>query len=293
MDGYVDIDGHRFTALSGLIRLEIVDEYGFIAETVAIDIDMNAVLGEVPEILGRSSDDRITLDAHIDTANGTKHFSGYMDTIDGTLQRFEPPQNQLAITGRSHLSKMFDEGKENRITRNWENKDWSRVVMDLAQQYGFGLDYIESSTELAGERLQNGLYLLAANDETAGGIIQQAVDATGFLANVTAYGKFIFAPGYPMKHYSEKTFNFTPERNEGEIESLTFSDGAIDSFVVREDNVCVVPPGGEVYLAVEGHPRLSGATYVTKGRYVFSIDAGASIAEYAVVAELPDLKSNG
>lgn len=291
MDGFIDIDGHRFRTDSGLIRLEIVDEYGFIAETVNIEMDMAAVLAEIPDILGAA--EPISVDATIEAANGSKYFSGTLDRIDGTLQRFEPPQTTLSLSGRSILSKMLDDSDENKITRDWENKDWSGVVMDLASHFGFSLGYIESSGEMAGERLANGLYLLTAVEETAGNLIQQAVEATGFVANVTSSGQFIFAPRFPSQQYTEKTFHFTPERTDGEIESLTFKDGAVDTIVVWENNVVIVPPGGEVYLAIEGHPNLSGPAYVTRGRYVFSVDVGASISEYAVAQELPELKSNG
>jgi len=286
--GFVDIGDARFSLTSGLESLEIIDEYGFVASVASIELNLSKVQNNAPEVFDHAHEDNILIDAYIELPNGVRHFRGILDDVGGTINKFEPPQNNLSVTGRSILSVLLDESDKNSFSKTYENKDWSLVVRDVITRFGFSADFVQSAGVQAGEAVGR-VNLFTVDEQTAGEIIDEAVSATGFVANTTAEKKFIFAPSFVPDDYYPAMFTFLPETDDGDIETATFSDGNIESFVVKESAELIVP-GAKVNLIITDKERLAGTYFVTKVRYVTSRQDGADLAEYSVARELPELK---
>ena len=291
MNGYVDLGQNRYYLNDGVFRIEIVEEYGFVAATCQVEFDAKMLNDAMPPEVRELPGVRIPVMAYItDLADGRpKQFNGYLDDLGGTLDVFPEPQATIVLAARSFLSLLTDESDDNPpITNQYYDKKWSYVVADIVKKRGFGTNYIEGSTEWAGEQLADGSWFLSIDNELAGEIINNAVSATGFIANTTNNKEFIFARSIVDANYVPITFTYLERDESSEIFTANYNNGAFEFFQTN-NKFAIINPGSQVRILIPNNGLLSGMYYVTRVQYS-ALSDGVSNIQYTVATELPVLK---
>lgn len=289
INAFVDIGDHRLNFKTGLVRLEITDEYGFTASSAIIEVNFNIVKSLFPELLTRPVDEQIYVTAYMSVDGDMKDFHGIIEAPSGDLNAFEIEQETLTFNARSVLALLQDE-EDNLITKAYpENTDWSTVVRDLVTMKGFDGSMIVNSGVLAGDQRGNGNYFLSIDEQTPGQVIQNAVSATGFVANTHPNKKFYFVPPDQLDRENYTTLVYRRRDPETDILSARFAEGAL-SEITTYKKMIRLDPGDEVSIIIPGENELTGKYFVTRSRYI-AVPDDQSQVQFSIVRELPELKS--
>lgn len=280
---YVDLANARFTFRDELTSVNIREGYGFVASAAQFSMKQSAL----PDIvfrgtIGKSLENR-SFSAVIDEAKHAIALKGILDTFGGQLSVDALFDTDITLAGRSAMALLTD-GEP--ITKTWVNADWSSIVAELVKDAGIPQKSIVPSGIMAGQQLSDGRFLLSADSKTPSEIVNDAVNATGFLASVVEDGSFVFAKEYVPQWYEPLSLKFTFDKDRSDISSLEFNNGAVER-ITLDTWIEHIPPGAPLQLLVEPSIELAGTYFVTEADY--TITSTTAKAVYSVVRELPKL----
>lgn len=267
MDAHVTINGERFRLGEGLEGLRLTTEYGFVAAQLAADVSLTALVDRVPDLFERDPSLRMPFDGTIVFEDGaTEEFAGYIDDNTGTQELFATAPAALTVSGRSLIARLTDEppGDKNRLTVAYSDAKWSQVIADVVKRRGFRTDGIQGTKEFAGQERASGGWFYSVDDKVPGEIINQAVGATGWIANARADNVFYFVPPESLQTAPEE-FEYRPEDPDSTLQRYAVSLGRINQ--VRTRMIFKhTPPGSSIRCLI--HDSRFGESMRLSGLYV-------------------------
>lgn len=292
------IDDLTFTSgKDEVLRAELIKGYGFVADQFNADLDFNVVKDQLGKLFART-DEPVEVSARFTIPGASLRFRGLLDPVDGIRDGGEPRGGTVNISARSILARVLDDEEDTRIDRlwsvakkSWWNTTWSQVVREIVGRLGFTTQDVHDCAELAGVR-QDGGWMLEGTEKFPREIIEGAVKATGYVANVRADGSFLFL--HPSELAEDVTdtsvFHIGRPGATDDLKELRFRGKNANSFTSR--TIQPAEPGMPIRVQDHDMPWLSGRYYPTTTRYQASPNPEEELVNCDIVRELPSLKED-
>jgi hypothetical protein len=288
IDGWIEIHGTRVRVQDDqLLRLELIQEYGFVADGLTADIDYFVARDHFPFLITARFRDRVPVRAALEVGEDFVYFSGYLEEPAGVLSRQRVEPGRINMTARSSLALLLDELPDNRLTEHWRDADCGQVVRDVVKKRGFDARLVQATGVMAGESLEAGGTLYSVDDELPGAVIEAMVGQTGFIANTTAKQEFYFIRQAAPPAAVPPILHMDPGDPTSQVVEAQFTSGEITNLSLYE--AVRVPPGYPLTIMVEGDEDMSGRYYSTRSRHQGSVVPNENLSEFNVARKLPDL----
>jgi hypothetical protein len=281
------IGTERFYLMAGWAeRIEIVRDYGLVADGLTADLGYEAVRDRVPELIHSTHGPPLLVTARIALDEGKiLRFTGSIlpDDVTSAVSSTPSARSTVNISARSILSKLLDDDEplEDAI---YERADWSDIVADMVKKVDFRPDRVEPSGVLAKDGDQG---VMVFDGSVLREVVEQAVKETGFYANVLPDGTFVFAPKPSIPSTTPELFRFKFNDMTSDIRDYNASEGRIKEFSARK--LTDTGPASPITLFIPGDERYSGRYWVTKSRHQRTLDDDRTVATYNIERELPEL----
>lgn len=287
MKPFVDIRGHRVDFDSGVVSLEIRDSYGFVASTLQVGMKADLAFDVLKDVILGRDKDRPKIKA-VAPVYHPIIFGGIMDEFGGSVTTGAASTDTVTVASRSWMALLTDGADDDDlVTEAWIDTDWSWIVAELSKDVGLVPSLVDRSDVLAGEAIEDGRWLLSVDHVRPAEVVNQAVSATGYVANVTHDKQFLFQESAVPDWYSDASFVFSHMPSKSDIVTYEHKGGDISSIVIQDDLIHI-PAGAPIRIFVEDAEMLSGRYYVTEITYSLSkVETSMSLS---VARELPGLK---